>query len=212
MPWFPVDDGFHSHPKRLAISLAAVGLWTVAGSWSSAHPNDGVVPDAYLESLSPDAPMLAAELVAAGLWRRRRGGYQFHDWFDWGCKRSAEEDRLLRAKRAEAGRKGGTASGRTRSKREAKPSGARSKTEANGIRDAPPGCTETAGKGGLTSGNSRSKREAKPKQVASQLLEPQPIPVRGASHQREPPFLRAERCKRLSSCWITNHCSDGNCR
>lgn len=171
MPWFPVDDGFHSHPKRLAISLAAVGLWTVAGSWSSAHPNDGVVPDAYLESLSPDAPMLAAELVAAGLWRRRRGGYQFHDWFDWGSKRTAEEQRELRAKRAEAGRKGG-----------------------------------------VNSGNARSKRQAKPKQVASQLLEPQPIPIRGASHQREPPFLRPERCKRLPSGWITNHCSDGNCK
>jgi hypothetical protein len=80
VPWFRVDDGFHSHPKRLSVSLAAVGLWTVAGSWSSAHLTDGVVPDAYLESLSADAPMLAGELVAAGLWKRRRGGYIFHDW------------------------------------------------------------------------------------------------------------------------------------
>lgn len=80
VPWFRVDDGFHSHPKRLSVSLAAVGLWTVAGSWSSAHLTDGAVPDNVLPLLSPDAPMLAGELVAAGLWKRRKGGYQFHDW------------------------------------------------------------------------------------------------------------------------------------
>ena len=80
MPWFRVDDGFHSHPKRLSVSLAAVGLWTVAGSWSSAHLTDGAVPDYVLPLLSADSPTLSRELVAAGLWERRRGGYVFHDW------------------------------------------------------------------------------------------------------------------------------------
>jgi len=92
MPWFRVDDGFHSHPKRLSVSLAAVGLWTVAGSWSSAHLTDGAVPDAYLESLSADAPKLAGELVAAGLWKRRRGGYVFHDWADCNPSKEAVEN------------------------------------------------------------------------------------------------------------------------
>lgn len=106
MPWFRVDDGFHSHPKRLSVTLAAVGLWTVAGSWSSAHLTDGAVPDAYLESLSPDAPMLAGELVAAGLWKRRKGGYQFHDWQKKNpTKEAVENERNAAAERQRRRRK-----------------------------------------------------------------------------------------------------------
>lgn len=119
MPWFPVDDSFHSHPKALATSLAARGLWVTAGSWSSAHLTDGVVPVHVLASLG-GTPELAAELVAAGLWRRTRQGYVFHDWLDWGSKRTAAEIRELRKVRAESGRKGGVASGKARSKPEAK--------------------------------------------------------------------------------------------
>ena len=119
MPWFPVDDSFHSHPKALATSLAARGLWATAGSWSSAHLTDGVVPVHVLASLG-GTPELAAELVAAGLWRRTRQGYVFHDWLEWGSKHTAAEIRELRKIRAENGRKGGVASGKARSKPEAK--------------------------------------------------------------------------------------------
>lgn len=79
MPWFLVDDGFHSHPWALATSPAALGLWAVAGSWSSSSSNltDGFVPDHVLPRLSPDSATLAAELAAAGLWRRVKGGYRF---------------------------------------------------------------------------------------------------------------------------------------
>ena len=77
MPWFLVDDQFHSHPKTLATEPAALGLWAVAGSWSSAHLTDGVVPDDVLPRLLPDAVKLAEALVGSGLWRRARGGYKF---------------------------------------------------------------------------------------------------------------------------------------
>ncbi|NJP27084.1 hypothetical protein FLW53_23365 [Microbispora sp. SCL1-1] len=80
MPYFPVDDSFHSHPKQMAASLAAIGLWTVAGSWSNEHLTDGFVPDHVLPSLSRGQVELAKELVGAGLWKRSRGGYQFHQW------------------------------------------------------------------------------------------------------------------------------------
>jgi hypothetical protein len=119
VPWFPVDDTFHSHPKRLATSAAALGLWVVAGSWSNAHLTDGRVPDHVLPLLLPDAETLADELVRTGLWRRTRGGYAFKDWLEWGSKHSAAEVRDIRRKRAEAGRKGGVASGKARSKPEA---------------------------------------------------------------------------------------------
>jgi hypothetical protein len=136
VPWFPVDDSFHSHPKALATSLAARGLWVTAGSWSSAHLTDGVVPVHVLASLG-GTPELAAELVAARLWRRTRQGYVFHDWPDWGSKRTAAEIRELRKIRAEAGRKGGVASGKTRSKPEAKTKQVASRLPRGGLNPNP---------------------------------------------------------------------------
>ena len=100
MPWFHVDDGFHSHPKALATSLSARGLWVTAGSWSSAHLTGGVVPDRVLASLG-GSPELAAELVAAGLWKRVRSGYQFHEWNHNGnpSKEAVEKERKAAAER-----------------------------------------------------------------------------------------------------------------
>jgi len=77
--WFKVDDRFYSHPKVLATSLAARGLWVGAGAWSSDHLTGGAVPDHALGLLG-GSPELADELVTAGLWKRTRGGYRFHDW------------------------------------------------------------------------------------------------------------------------------------
>lgn len=116
MPWFRVDDGFATHPKVLATSLAARGLWVTAGSWSSAHLTDGVVPDHVLASLG-GTPELAGELVAAGLWRRVKGAWKFHQWHP---RNPLKKDVLpLREARAAAGRAGGLASGKARSKNEA---------------------------------------------------------------------------------------------
>lgn len=80
MPWFLVGDQMHSSPmlrKVAAIEPAAVGLWTVAGSWSSGHLTDGFVSDDDLPWLFPDALKLAQALVTAGAWKRVRNGYCF---------------------------------------------------------------------------------------------------------------------------------------
>jgi hypothetical protein len=114
MTWFKVDDSFHAHPKVLATEADALGLWVVAGAWSSAHLTDGFVPDHALQRLLPDSATLAKKLITAGLWRKVRGGYQFHDWNDF--QPSASDVRTMREKRATAGRIGGMASGKTRSK------------------------------------------------------------------------------------------------
>jgi len=114
MTWFKVDDSFHAHPKVLATEPAALGLWVIAGAWSSAHLTDGVVPDHALSRLLPDSATLAQKLVTAGLWRRIKGGYLFHDWSDF--QPSANDVKERREKRAEAGRLGGLASGKARSK------------------------------------------------------------------------------------------------
>jgi hypothetical protein len=127
MVWFKVDDKAHSNTKVrkvLATAPAALSLWTVAGSWSSDNLTDGLIPDDQLPWLMPaGADELARALVAAGLWRRVRGGYQFHQWEKDGdgTRRNPTraEVETERAKKAEAGRRGGLASGKTRSKAEA---------------------------------------------------------------------------------------------
>lgn len=80
MTWFKVDDSFHSHPKVMAASPAALGLWVVAGSWSGMNLTEGHVPSHVLPRLMPKAERLARELVAVGLWDRVENGFVFHDW------------------------------------------------------------------------------------------------------------------------------------
>ncbi|MEU7911352.1 hypothetical protein [Microbispora bryophytorum] len=108
MPWFRVDDGFHSHPKVLTTKAAALGLWVVAGSWSSANLTEGFIPKAVLPRLMPGAARLAKELVAVGLWIEADNGFTFHDWIDYNptaeevnADREAARERMrkLRARR-----------------------------------------------------------------------------------------------------------------
>lgn len=87
MTWYKVDDTFHGHPKPRRVSLAAVGLWTMAGSYSGQHLTDGFVPDWFVRQF-PQGPKLARELVGTGLWnggaeRDQDKGFVFHDWSDY---------------------------------------------------------------------------------------------------------------------------------
>ncbi|MFI6889169.1 hypothetical protein [Streptosporangium canum] len=110
MPWFKVDDAFHSHLKVMPTKAAALGLWVVAGSWSSANLTEGFIPDAVLPRLMPGAKRLAKDLVEAGLWERTDKGFTFHDWTDYNPTaeevredRDAARERMrkLRARRRE---------------------------------------------------------------------------------------------------------------
>lgn len=127
MTFFLVDDKLHANRKirkLIADDPAALALWTVAGSWCGGESNDGFVPDDQLKWLFPEgAEQLANKLVSARLWAKVRGGYRFHQWNADGdgtkrnpTKREVEEKRRARA---EAGRLGGLASGKARSKRQA---------------------------------------------------------------------------------------------
>lgn len=91
---FQVDPDFYDHPKSIHLSDAAVALWTRAGSYSAGKLTDGVIPDSVLPRLSQTPDTAAAELVAAGLWRRGRRCHRFHQW----------EHRNLTKKRVEADR------------------------------------------------------------------------------------------------------------
>src|SRR5918997_537336 len=68
--------------------------------------------------------------VEAGLWRRVKGGYTFHEWAERQPSRQSIEDR--RTVRAEAGRNGGLRSGQVRRAKQSKiEASASSKPEAN---------------------------------------------------------------------------------
>ena len=84
--WFKVDDTLHSHPKGRRAGLAAIGLWTMAGSWCMSYKTDGFIPAWFVDSW-PDGHALAARLVDAGLWSpavvTSEKGWIYHDWDDY---------------------------------------------------------------------------------------------------------------------------------
>jgi len=86
MAFFNVDDQFHSHPKQRRAGLAAVGLWTLAGSHCRAYKSDGFVPAWFVEDRGREAKRAAEQLINAGLWMHCEEageiGYRFHDWLD----------------------------------------------------------------------------------------------------------------------------------
>ena len=97
MPWFKVDDGFHGHPKAVELSLAAVGIWTLSGSWCAKYLTDGVITLRAIERMGGDDP-LAQELVARGLWLEIAGGFMFKDWEDYQPLKAAIEAERLAAR------------------------------------------------------------------------------------------------------------------
>ena len=96
MPWFPVDDAFHSHPKAKKAGDEALGMWTRAGAHCMAYLTDGFIPDWWVKE-QPRGAVKARRLVEAGLWRvaKKNGeqGFQFHDWKPWCTKHHVEAAR-----------------------------------------------------------------------------------------------------------------------
>lgn len=107
MPWFKVDDHFHSHRKTLGTSPAALGLWVVAGSWAAANPDDGFVPSHVLPRLLPDAEPLADELVEQRLWMRVRGGFRFRNWAEYQFTKEEVERTRTKARERQRKRRAG---------------------------------------------------------------------------------------------------------
>lgn len=107
MTWFKVDDSFYDHPKIFDAPDCALALWVRAGCWSARSLKDGFVPANLPARLCDDPDTAVRALVDRGLWKKVRGGFQFHDWSEY--QPSAEHVKELRAKRAEAGKRGGQA-------------------------------------------------------------------------------------------------------
>jgi len=100
MPWFKVDDSFGDHPKVRRIPrrqrAAAIGLWTLAGSWAARYLTDGEIPDYMVEEFG-GSRRDADALVKVGLWEKTEDGYQFHDWTAWQYPERRKIPRVVRA-------------------------------------------------------------------------------------------------------------------
>ena len=107
MVWFKVDDKLHDHRKARAAGVAAMGLWTLAGSWSADNLMDGFVPASVACRWDRNVDRLAAKLVDVGLWitceRDGEPGWCFHDWLD--SQPSSSQVQAKRAAAAERQRK-----------------------------------------------------------------------------------------------------------
>ena len=98
MPWFRLDDSFHSHPKVLAAGNEAVGLFVRCGTYAAEHLTDGQLPRDIV--LLYGSEVLAEKLVVVRLWHRARRGWLIHDYLDYNPSRQAvENDRKNAAER-----------------------------------------------------------------------------------------------------------------
>lgn len=98
MPWFRLEDGFHSHPKVILAGNEAVGLYVRCGTYAAQHLTDGFIPEHV--ALLYGTPELTETLVRAKLWRRTRGGWHMPDYLDFNPSREAvEKERKARAER-----------------------------------------------------------------------------------------------------------------
>lgn len=116
MPWFRLDDSFDTHPKVLMAGNEAIGLYIRCGTYAARNLTDGFVGQEIVLLYGSDS--LAATLVRVRLWHRAARGWTIHDFLDYNPSR--DEVLSKRKIRSEAGRTGGLASGKVRSKPEAK--------------------------------------------------------------------------------------------
>lgn len=111
--WLKVKARMPTNAKVLALSDAAFRLHISVSCWCCEEMTDGHFADAVPAGM-PKAPQgkkldaAIAELVSAGLWLRREGGYEVNDFLKYNMSRAQYE-----AKR-EAGRTGGQRSGEVR--------------------------------------------------------------------------------------------------
>lgn len=108
MPWVSIDDKMPEHPKVVAAGEPAFVLFVCGLAYSNRHLTDGHIPqDVVCRLVNGTALKRAAALVRVGLWDvdNERGGWTIHDYLDY--QPSREKVLSVRAKRAEAGARGG---------------------------------------------------------------------------------------------------------
>lgn len=114
-----IDDEFPNHPKVVKAGELAAYLWVCATCYCRRHLTGGFLPTEVIPLLrpGPTTRRLVDALLETGLWVKVDGGFQIHGYSerydDAAMKEKADRKRQ---ERRNAGRKGGQASWRERSK------------------------------------------------------------------------------------------------
>jgi hypothetical protein len=123
VPWFRLDDSFHSHPKVIAAGNEAVGLYVRCGTYAAEHLTDGFIDEDIAELYGASdtgsrrnpgtgkPETLAETLVRTKLWRRARRGWRMRDYLDYNPsasqvrrERKVAADRQRRRRENQSGR------------------------------------------------------------------------------------------------------------
>lgn len=120
MTWVKLDDGFFYNRKVMALSNGAKLLF-VAGVCHCNHQlTDGFIETGAARTLLGMLalrPKVCGELVEAGMWHKREGGYEVHDYLqyqrDATTARREKAEAKERMRRLRSGRSSGTRSPRT---------------------------------------------------------------------------------------------------
>jgi hypothetical protein len=125
MAWVKLPDEWADSPVAEQIGDAAAMLHLRALSWSNRNFADGFIPESRPRRLTAhdDVEDLVNRLVGAGLWDRISGGFQItaaKGLLEHQLTRAEVED--FKAKKAEAGSKGGKASAQARAQAKAEAS------------------------------------------------------------------------------------------
>lgn len=83
MSWGRLDDRFCTHPKVLATSFEALGLFAVSLSYAAAYETDGELSDGAVVMLCRGNTALVDQLVSRGFWERAETGYKIHGFLDY---------------------------------------------------------------------------------------------------------------------------------
>lgn len=201
MSWFKVDDTAHTHPKLRGAGTAAIGLWTLGGSYAAQYLTDGIV-HAHFVKTNATSPQLN-KLVKAGLWHAAgheclrcpqpaEGDYFIHDYLEYNPSRAkvtAERERAAEKKRKQrAGGDNGPDPGSNRDGTAADSDANRdgfedeSKTKNDGISDV------SAGQGDVSPGDSlvTSRARVNPTRPDPVVLPLEEQREETASYAREP--------------------------
>jgi hypothetical protein len=91
MPWFRLDESFHSHPKVQRAGNTAVGLWVRCGTWSAQYLTDGVIPPEVYGGYG--RPGDISKLVDTHLWLPTDDGMVMPDYLDYNPSKVDVEQR-----------------------------------------------------------------------------------------------------------------------
>ncbi len=84
MVWIRIDDQIAHHPKFNDAGPVASWLWVCGNGYCNKYLTDGFIPETALKTIGSvtNPGKWAEKLVEVGLWERRAGGYQVHDFHD----------------------------------------------------------------------------------------------------------------------------------